>query len=145
MFLKGVHVIDWSENLTGPFASRVLGDLGAEVLKFEQLGQEDPLRSVALLNSSPATGLANAVFGYVNQGKGCVGLDLDCEKDLQDFHRLLSETDILIESQPTERLKALDLTIDQLRSRYPKLVVLTISNFGLVGPDSSRIATDFTL
>ena len=145
MFLKGVHVIDWSENLTGPFAARVLGDLGAEVLKVEQLGQGDPLRSVALLNSSPAAGLANAVFGYVNQGKGCVGLDLDCEKDLQDFHRLLSETDILIESQPTERLKALGLTIDQLRSRYPKLVVVSISNFGLVGPASSRIATDFTL
>jgi benzylsuccinate CoA-transferase BbsF subunit len=145
MFLKGVHVIDWSENLTGPFAARVLGDLGAEVLKVEQLGQGDPLRSVALLNSSPATGLANAVFGYVNQGKGCVGLDLDCEKDFQDFHRLLSETDILIESQPTERLKALGLTIDQLRSRYPKLVVVSVSNFGLVGPASSRIATDFTL
>ena len=145
MFLKGVHVIDWSENLTGPFASRVLGDLGADVLKVEQLGQGDPLRSAAPLNNSPATGLASAVFGYVNEGKGCVGLDLDSEKDLQAFHRLLSDADILIESQPRQRLNALGLTIDQLRSLYPQLVVVSISNFGLVGPASGRVASDFTL
>ena len=70
MFLSGVTVVDWSTGYTGPFAARILGDLGATVIRVDDPGVPDPLRT-----APPLAGGQSALHAYLNAGKTIVRLD----------------------------------------------------------------------
>lgn len=129
MLLTGIRVVDWSEGLSAPFAARLLGDLGAEVLRLERPGG-DPLRDRGPFWPGEDGPDRSALFAYVNAGKRIVGGELDDH---------LVGADLLIESQAD----APDTVAWQ--ARHTSLVVLSLTPFGRRGPLAGVAATDYTL
>jgi crotonobetainyl-CoA:carnitine CoA-transferase CaiB-like acyl-CoA transferase len=133
--LSGLRVVDCTVE-RGELASRLLGDLGAEVVKVEPPGGS-PARRAA-----PVRRGVSLAFAIRNAGKRGVVLDLADEADVGRFHDLLDHADVLVTSavEPAPGLDARDLAV-----RHPHLVVGALTPFGLDGPYAEWAATDATL
>jgi crotonobetainyl-CoA:carnitine CoA-transferase CaiB-like acyl-CoA transferase len=144
MLIAGTRVVEWSEGIAAPFSARVLGDIGADILKIEPPGG-DSLRAREPFWPGETGPEASALFAYVNAGKRSRVLDLDTAADRDKLHALLADAAILVESQPAARLRTLGLDAPALQVRHPHLVVLSVTPFGRTGPLAESPATDFTL
>jgi crotonobetainyl-CoA:carnitine CoA-transferase CaiB-like acyl-CoA transferase len=142
MLLNGVTVVEWAEGLSAPFAARLLGDLGAAVIKMEPPGG-DALRGKGPFWPGHTGADASALFGYVNAGKRSLMVDLESQPGRLDG--LLSNAAILVESQPSAVWDRHGMSVAALQRRYPGLVVLSLTPFGRSGPLQNAPATDFTL
>jgi benzylsuccinate CoA-transferase BbsE subunit len=143
MLLNGISVVDWSGTLPGAFCARLLGDLGAEVIKLEPPGAGDPLRRCGPFLPATAYGEDGALFAYVNHGKRGVTLDPSQASGMALLRRLLALTDVLVESQPAALLEQLGLSAEGLRAINPALVVVSVTALGR-GVEE-RATTDLTL
>jgi crotonobetainyl-CoA:carnitine CoA-transferase CaiB-like acyl-CoA transferase len=144
VLIAGTRIVEWSEGISAPFGARILGDIGADIVKIET-PEGDPLRRREPFWPGETGAEASALFAYVNAGKRSRTLDLAVAADRDRMHGLLADAAILIESQPAARLRALGLDVAALQARHPHLVVLSITPFGRVGPLAESPATDFTL
>lgn len=142
MLLAGTRVVEWAEGLSAPFAARLLGDFGADVVKLEPEGG-DPLRWRGPFWPGETGPDASALFAYVNAGK--TTHHAHGPNPAGQLDTLLRDADILVEAQPALRLQALGLSLDGIRARHPRLTVVSITPFGRSGPLSDAPATDFTL
>ena len=127
--LEGVRVIDLTRVLAGPFATTILGDLGAEVIKVEPLGTGDPTREIApYINGQSHYHLS------INRNKESIAIDLR-SKDGQDIvRRLVEKADVLIENFRPGVLSSIGLDPVELRLELPELIICSISGFGQTGP-----------
>ena len=132
--LDGLRVLDFSGGIAGPYATKLLADAGAEVIKVEA-PQGDPLRSWSA-SKVDLDGCDGALFRFLNTSKlsvlGAVGA--------ARVDELLEGADLAVEDG---RLSGQEL--DELRTRFPHLVVASVTPFGRTGPFSDRAATEFTL
>jgi crotonobetainyl-CoA:carnitine CoA-transferase CaiB-like acyl-CoA transferase len=137
--LAGIRVLDFSTQIAGPYCAKLFTDGGAEVIKVESLSG-DPLRRW----SATGADLANddsALFTYLNAGaKSVVGAARDAH-----IEALLAEADLVIEAHGLETDAGERLDVARVRGLNPRLVVLSITPYGLEGPWSDRVATEFTL
>ncbi len=133
--LSGLRVLDATVEHV-ELASRLLGDLGAEVIKLEPPGGS-PARSLA-----PVRRGVSLSFAVRNAGKLGVALDLAGGADVERLHELLAHTDVLVISAPT---LGPGLSAQKLAAAHPHLVVVAATPYGLTGPWSGRVATDHTL
>ena len=141
--LSGVKVIDLSTEIAGPYATKMLVDAGAEVIKIEgPCG--DPLRSWSASKQELA-GRDGALFQFLNGGKQSVDWDLETDAGRDRFLRLCQTADLVIESGGAGWLAARDIGFDRLRERNPAISLVSISPFGTEGPWADRPATEFTL
>lgn len=142
--LEGLHVVEIAGEISGPYAAKLLVDLGAEVIKIEPPAG-DPLRRWGPF----PTGLADpdrcGLFEYLNAGKHGATLDLSEGHDLASALELIAQAQVLIEDLPPGTLKGWGLGIDDLQRINPNLVILRISEFGQSGPSRHRPATALTL
>ncbi len=136
--LEGVKVLDMSRVLAGPYATMVLGDLGAEVIKVEHPERGDDTRHWG----PPFVESESAYFLSVNRNKRSVGVDLKTEKGLECVKRLATEADVLIENWKRGSLEKLGLGYESLRDANPGLIHCSITGFG-PGPDEDRPGYDF--
>lgn len=148
--LGDVRVIDWSDSIPAAFCARLVGDLGADVLKIEPPGAGDPLRRVGPHAPEAAYGDDGALFAYLNHGKRSVTLDPVCRAGAALLKRLVETTDLLITSRTLSALDALGLGADALHAINPALVIVSVSQFGEFdeaegGAGRPPAATDFTL
>lgn len=143
MLLDGVRVVEWSETLPAAFCTRILADLGAEVIKLERPGTGDPLRRRGPFVPGVAYGEDGALFAYANHGKRGITLDPTTPTGAALLRRLLEQSHLLVESQPADVLQALGLGTASLREINPALVVLSATSFGRNA--GARPATDLTL
>ena len=132
--LEGIKVLDLSRVLAGPFAGRILHDLGAEVVKVEP-----PEGDVTRNWGKVRAGLAG-YYTQQNVGKRNVCIDLRAEGGAELIRRLAAEADVLIENFRPGIMKKFGLAYDDLRLINEKLVMLSISGFGQQGPESGRAA-----
>lgn len=132
--LAGLRVVDATREL-GQLTSRLLGDLGAEVVKLEP-PSGSPARALA-----PVRRGVSLAFAVRNAGKLGVALDLDREADVERLHELLGHADVLV--TPGACVGPLDARA--LADAHPHLVVAAMSPFGLTGPYSSWSATSAVL
>jgi CoA:oxalate CoA-transferase len=132
--LDGVRVLDMSRVLAGPFAGRILSDLGAEVVKVEP-PEGDVTRNWGLERA----GLAG-YFTQQNVGKRNICIDLQAEGGPDLIRQLAAEADILIENFRPGIMTRYGLDYASLAEVNPKLVMLSISGFGQEGPESQRAA-----
>ncbi len=132
--LAGIRVLDMSRVLAGPFAGRMLADLGADVVKVEP-----PEGDVTRAWGARINGQAG-YFNQQNVGKRgiCVNLDVNGGADL--IKQLAAEADVLIENFRPDVMSRLGLGYDVLKQINPRLVMLSISGFGHNGPESRRAA-----
>jgi formyl-CoA transferase/CoA:oxalate CoA-transferase len=128
--LVGVRVLDLSRILSGPFATMVFADLGAEVIKLENPSTGDDTRQWA----PPYQGDQSAYFLSVNRNKRGVAVDLKTEQGLDIALRLADRADILVENFRPGTAGRLGLGYDALAARNPRLIYASISGFGQTGP-----------
>jgi crotonobetainyl-CoA:carnitine CoA-transferase CaiB-like acyl-CoA transferase len=128
--LDGVRIVDFSRILAGPFATMVLGDLGAEVIKVERPGRGDETRSWGPPHD--ARGQAT-YFDAINRNKSSVVLDLADASDLERARQLAAEADVLVENFRPGVMDRLGLGWTELRAEHPRLVYCSVTGFGRHG------------
>ncbi|MEJ7820139.1 MAG: CoA transferase, partial [Rubrobacteraceae bacterium] len=140
--LEGVKVLDLSRVLAGPYATMVLGDLGADVLKVEHPKRGDDTRHWG----PPFTGGddrgESAYFLAVNRNKRSIGVDLKTPEGLDRVTKLAAGADVLIENWRRGALEEIGLGYEALRESNPALIYCSITGFG-PGPDEDRPGYDF--
>jgi crotonobetainyl-CoA:carnitine CoA-transferase CaiB-like acyl-CoA transferase len=137
--LAGIRVLDFSEQIAGPYASKLLADAGAEVVKVEP-NEGDSLRFWSATGAD-LRGEDSALFKFLNAGKqSVVGAVSD-----PHVEALLAGADLVIEAHGLESDTGACLDVARLRAAHPALVVLSITPYGLTGPWADRQATEFTL
>ena len=132
--LKPIRVIDFSQVMAGPFCTRLLADIGAEVIKIE------PTEGDAMRRRPPLRDGYSTYFGTLNAGKRSVVLDLRTEAGRQDALHLIDGADVVVENFRPGVMARLGLDWPTLSARNPRLVYCAISGFGQEGAAASRPA-----
>jgi crotonobetainyl-CoA:carnitine CoA-transferase CaiB-like acyl-CoA transferase len=130
MPLAGVVVVEWCTSLAGAYAGRLLGDLGATVIKVEDPAG-DPSRAVGT-TAGPALGYGS-LFLYCNSGKFAMTLDLAPPAGTRLFRRLMNEADVLLSDATATVLEARGMTARQIEQGWPRLIHLSVRPYGLTG------------
>lgn len=143
--LSGLRVLDLSHGIAGPFAARLLGDHGADVIKIERPVTGDFARTLAPLKQDAPFPEQSLLFQYLNWNKRSLVLDLRLTENKSVLQKLVAQSDIVIESFRPGRMEGWGLGVDQLLAWQPKLVVTSVTNFGQTGPYAQYAASDLTL
>ncbi len=143
--LSGVTVLELSTGVAGPFCTKILACLGAEVVKIEPPGAGDPSRRVGPFPNDEPHPEASALFLHLNTGKKSVTLDLDSPSGAALIRKLATSVDILVESFSSRAAEHMGLVYRRLREANPKLVHVSVTDFGNDGPYSAYRATDLVL
>ena len=136
--LEGIRVLDLSHALAGPFASTMLADYGAEVIKIEPPGSGDISRAWG----SPLPGGETAYFVSLHRNKRGITLDLKNPEGIETFMRLAEKADVVLEKFRVGVLNRLGLGYEAVKARNPGIVYCSISGFGQDGPYRDRAALD---
>jgi crotonobetainyl-CoA:carnitine CoA-transferase CaiB-like acyl-CoA transferase len=140
--LAGVKILDLSRVLAGPYATMVLGDLGADVIKVEHPERGDDTRHWGPPFAGEGEARESAYFLAVNRNKRSIGVDLKDPEGLERTKRLAAGADVVIENWRRGALEKLGLGYEALRAANPGLVYCSITGFG-PGPDEERPGYDF--
>jgi CoA:oxalate CoA-transferase len=132
--LEGLKVLDFSRVLAGPFAGRMLSDLGAEVVKVEP-----PEGDSSRLWGKMTAGISG-YFNMVNAGKRSIAIDLRAPGAQELVLALVRQADVLVENFRPDVMDRLGIGYETLAKANPKLIMLSISGFGRNGPESQRPA-----
>ena len=138
MRLDGVRILDLTRLLPGPYASQLLADAGADVIKVEDTGAGDYARY-----GQPETERGvGRVFDAVNRGKRSVAIDLKDDRGLEAFHRLAADADVIFESFRPGVVDRLGVGYDDVREHNPDVIYCSLSGYGAEGPYVERVGHD---
>ena len=127
--LSGLRVLDLTRNLPGPFATRMLADLGATIVKVEP-PEGDPARPLA------------ALFDALNHGKECRTIDFRSSADLERLRTWVKDADVLLDSFRPGVLQGMGLDAASLHALNPRLVMVSITGYGQHGPWAQKAGHD---
>lgn len=139
--LEGVKILDFSQLLQGPFASQMLGDLGADVIKIERYKSGDLYRSMTFFNKWIA-GDESPCFMAWNRNKRSISLDIKKEEGKEIVRRLLKDADIVLENFRPGVMKRLGFGYEECRAINPKIIYCSASGWGSDGPYITRPGQD---
>jgi crotonobetainyl-CoA:carnitine CoA-transferase CaiB-like acyl-CoA transferase len=142
--LAGLRVVEIATEIAGPYCTKLLVDLGAEVTKIESPAG-DPLRAWGPFLGDIADPDRAGLFTYLNAGKLGATLDLTRGGELAAAGRLIADAHLLVEASPPGTLDQWGFDADVLQTLNPGLVVVRISDFGQHGPLRDRHATPLTI
>jgi crotonobetainyl-CoA:carnitine CoA-transferase CaiB-like acyl-CoA transferase len=134
--LQAVRVLDLSRFVAGPFCCQILGDNGADVVKVEKLGGE-PARSIP-----PFLGSESLYYMAYNGSKRAIALDLRAPEGLVLLRRLMEKADVVVENFRAGTMEQMGLGYEVLAQVNPRLILVSISGFGIEGPYAARPAFD---
>jgi len=137
--LAGVRVIDFTQVVAGPYATMMLADMGAEIVKIERAGHGDDLR-----RTMPYKGREGHedYFNALNRSKKSVALNLKDKKHLEIALGLIKQADVVVENFSPGTVDRLGVGWEIAHRLNPKLVYCSLSGFGQTGPQRSRLALD---
>jgi crotonobetainyl-CoA:carnitine CoA-transferase CaiB-like acyl-CoA transferase len=139
--LRGVRVLELAQDVAGPYAAKLLADLGAEIIKVEP-PDGDPSRFFGPFPRNTPDPEASGLYLYLNAGKRGMVLDLTQDADLRACLQLVATADAVIESFPPGELERLGLGARTLLAARASLVVVSITPFGQWGPKSTWRGND---
>jgi len=145
--LANIRVLDLTRVLAGPWATQMLADFGAEVIKIEKPGEGDDTRGWGppfLRNSDGSRGDA-AYFVSTNRGKSSVCIDMAKPEGQKLIRELAAKSDIVIENFKVGGLKKYGLDYENLKGINPRLIYCSITGFGQDGPFAQRAGYDFMI
>jgi crotonobetainyl-CoA:carnitine CoA-transferase CaiB-like acyl-CoA transferase len=135
--LQGLRILDLTRVVAGPFATAILADLGAEVIKIERPETGDDYRYGP---SKP--GETSLSFQNTNRGKRSVTLDLRAPRGREIFLALVERADAVVENFRSGFLASLGLGPEAIQARNPRCVVAALSGFGATGPRAGQASYD---
>src|SRR5216684_6740691 len=127
---QGLRVLDFSTTIAGPHCTRMLADMGAEVIKIESAEGE------TMRTRPPVRNSFSTVFGQLNLGKKSAVFDLKSPDAVEAIKRLAAKADILVENFRPGVMRRLNLDYGALRELNPKLIYCSISGYGQTGPSA---------
>jgi crotonobetainyl-CoA:carnitine CoA-transferase CaiB-like acyl-CoA transferase len=127
--LNGITVIDLTQVLFGPFATMLLGDMGAEIIKIERPGIGDIARG-----NGPVINGVSTYFLSLNRGKKSMALDLSTASGAEVLLRLAKTADILVENFKPGTMKRLGLDYETVKKANPGIIYVSGSGYGQYGP-----------
>jgi crotonobetainyl-CoA:carnitine CoA-transferase CaiB-like acyl-CoA transferase len=128
--LRGLSVLDLTQNVAGPFCAQILGDLGADVVKVERPGRGDEIRAWA----PPRWGGESAAFLSLNRNKRSLALDVQAPEARGILARLIDRADVLLQSFRPGAAERLGFGAAAARARNPRLICCSVTAFGTQGP-----------
>jgi crotonobetainyl-CoA:carnitine CoA-transferase CaiB-like acyl-CoA transferase len=134
--LTGARVVELAEGIAGPYTAKLLADLGADVIKVEQLPAGDSARQYGPFPGHQPHPERSGLFLYLNTNKRGVTLDLDSAVDQRLLRALIAQTDVLIEDRSPGWLTARGLDYATVRQDRPELVMTSVTRFGQDGPQA---------
>ena len=146
--LTGIRVLDLSRVLAGPWASQILGDLGADVVKVERPGSGDDTRAWGppwLKDADGQPTRESAYFLCTNRNKRSITVDMASPEGQQTLHELAAKADIVLENFKTGGLQQYGLDYASLNAINPRLIYCSITGFGQSGPYAARPGYDFLI
>ncbi|WP_314409848.1 CaiB/BaiF CoA-transferase family protein [Pseudomonas kuykendallii] len=135
--LSSLKILDFSTLLPGPFASLLLADMGAEVLRVESPGRLDLVRALP-----PHDGDTSASHAYLNRNKRSIGLDLKRPEAVELVRRLVLDYDIVLEQFRPGVMDRLGVGYAALKAVNPALIYVSITGYGQTGPYRERAGHD---
>jgi crotonobetainyl-CoA:carnitine CoA-transferase CaiB-like acyl-CoA transferase len=145
--LSGLRVLDLSRVLAGPWATQILADFGAEVIKIEKPGEGDDTRGWGppfITNADGTKGDA-AYFLSANRGKWSVAIDMASPEGQRLIRELAAKSDIVMENFKVGGLKKYGLDYESLKPVNPRLIYCSLTGFGQNGPYAQRAGYDFMI
>jgi len=139
--LEGIRVVDLTRVLAGPYATMILGDLGADVIKVEAPGGSDDTR----FWGPPFQNGMSAYYAAVNRNKRNITINLKEEKGKETIRRLVKTADVFIHNFKTGTMERLGLGYDELSPINPKLIYCSITGFGETGPYHHLAGYDYII
>lgn len=136
--LDGVRVLDFTQHLAGPTATRLMAEMGAEVVKLELAPWGDQVRKVGYLK-----GGRSAYFLSQNRGKKSLCLNAKTAEGKKILHDLIPQFDVLIENFAPGVIGRMGLSWEIVRELNPKIIMCSISTFGQTGPLAERPGFDY--
>jgi formyl-CoA transferase len=133
--MADLTVVDFSTLVAGPWATRLMADCGAEVIKVEAAGEGDLIR-----HAPPIVDGMSRVFAQFNRGKKSIALDLKSAAGLDAARRLVDRADVVVENFRPGVMDRLGLGFGQAAERNPRLVYCSVSGFGQDGPLAGEAA-----
>lgn len=127
--LDGLRVLDLSQNIAGPQATQVLGDLGADIVKVEPPGG-DPAREWG----PPFWGEDASLFLAFNRNKRSIVADLKTEEGREVVDRLLAGSDVLLQTFRKGVIEKLGFGVESVRKRFPRIIYASLTGYGSEGP-----------
>jgi CoA:oxalate CoA-transferase len=135
--LDGVRILDLTRIVAGPFATAILADLGAEVIKIERPGTGDDYRY-----GPSKKGETSLSFQNTNRGKRSITLDVRRDEGREIFLRLVESADAVVENFRSGWLTRQGLGPEVIQARNPRCLVATLSGFGATGPRAGQVSYD---
>jgi crotonobetainyl-CoA:carnitine CoA-transferase CaiB-like acyl-CoA transferase len=145
--LAGLRVLDLSRVLAGPWATQILADFGAEVIKIEKPGEGDDTRGWGppfITNPDGSKG-DSAYFLSTNRGKWSVEIDMATARGQALIRQLAAKADVVMENFKVGGLKKYGLDYDSLKAVNPRLIYCSLTGFGQTGPYAQRAGYDFMI
>lgn len=143
--LQGLRVVELGESVSAPYCSKLLADMGAEVIKIERPGTGDQTREYGpFLNDQPHQELSG-LFLYLNANKRGVTLDLETPTGREILGGLLAKSQVFVHNLHPTEMDRLGVDYDTLRAHNDQLVMASITPFGLTGPYRNYKAYDINL
>ena len=127
--LSGLKVLDLSRLLPGPLCTQLLADMGAEIIKIEQLPHGDPMRL-----APPHLKDGSFLFSSINRNKRSLTLDLQKKEAKEIFFKLVKASDVVIESFRPNVMERLALSYETLKKINPKIIFCSVTGYGQTGP-----------
>ena len=145
--LSHIRVLDLSRVLAGPWASQILGDFGADVIKIERPGKGDDTRSWGppYLKSEDGETDMSAYYLTANRNKKSLAVDISHPEGQKLVRELAAKCDVVIENFKVEGLKRYGLDYESLAAINPALVYCSVTGFGQTGPYAKRSGYDFLI
>ncbi|MBE6643494.1 MAG: CoA transferase [Ruminococcaceae bacterium] len=141
--LQGIKVLDLTTFVAAPVCARMLGEMGADVIKVEH-PKGDGWREYGINMNAHFNEKINPIFDIYNSGKKMISLNLKTPEGKEIFWKLLEEADVFVTNTRPDALKRLGFSYDDVKDRCPKLIYAIILGFGENGPDAGKPAFDTT-
>jgi len=132
--LAGLKVLEYAQFVSGPYCTKLLADLGAEVIKIEPPGRGDEARRREPFLKDMPHPERSGLFFYLNTNKLGITLNLNTATGKKMFQELVKETDVLVEDNQPKAMKEMGLDYESLKDINPGLIMTSITPFGQTGP-----------
>lgn len=136
--LEGVTVVDFTQYLAGPVVTRLMAEMGAQIIKVEQGPDGDPTRTLPIMKNG-----RSGYFVQQSLGKKSLCLDFNSEEGKKIIRKLIEHADVVVENYSKRTADKLGLDYASLKKINPKIIVASISAFGRSGPYAEKTGYDW--